>query len=269
MKFIIPTINSSSYILFLKKYLDNFEADYAFFVDEKTSDNTYEILKENSSKNNIFKYKNNNFFLENNLKEILKNFQNQFIFRLDCDEIPSPELIKNLKKLDSKDKIYAFPRYEVFKYREQFLISGPLNYFKKIGYRFHRQFFPKKRKKIFFENFSERRSFQYRYYYNFNLKFEETLHSPGIAFDRKKQSIRVEKKFGYLIHFNLILKTINERIKKLRTYDRIYRGGGYYNRFSYVPEFFIRKNFRYLNYFQKPPIFVKDYINSILINLKS
>ena len=269
MKFIIPTINSSSYILNLKKYLDNFKADYVFFVDEKTTDNTYEILKENSLEDNIFKYKNDDFFLENNLKEIYKNFQNQFIFRLDCDEIPSPGLISNLKKLNSKEKIYGFPRYEVFKYREEFLISGPLNRFEKLGYRFNRQFFPKKRKKTFFENFSERRSFQYRYYYNFNLRFEETLHSPGIAFDRKKQSIRVEKKFGYLVHFNSILKTINERIQKLRTYDRIYSGGGYYNRFSYVPEFYVRKNFKYLNYFKKPPIFVKDYITSLSLNTKS
>jgi GT2 family glycosyltransferase len=129
--FIIPTINSEKYIVQLKNYLEKYKVNYFFFVDRKTSDNTYKVLK--NSTDNVDFYENNELFLENSIEQIYSKFVNYYIFRLDDDEIPTPNLIINLKKyVNKKKKIFGIRRFEAFLYDNKEYISGPLSCFESI-----------------------------------------------------------------------------------------------------------------------------------------
>lgn len=260
--FIIPTINSEKYIVQLKNYLEKYKANYFFFIDRKTSDNTYSVLK--NSTDNVDYFDNNEIFLENNLEQIYSKFENYYIFRLDDDEIPTPNLILNLKKyINNKKKIFGIRRYEAFIYDNKEYISGPLSCFRSIIYRANRQIGNNVKKMSFLETFSERRGIQYRFYYNQNLKFIKILHSPGIEFS-KKQVFKLPYSDGYLIHLNLLFRSIQERMKKVERYDHVYSGGGSLNQFLYVPEFYLKENKEILKFFiNKFPIFLNDYLKTI------
>lgn len=260
--FIIPTINSEKYIVQLKNYLEIYKVNYFFFVDRKTSDNTYGVLK--NLTNNVDFYDNNENFLENNLEQIFSKFANYYIFRLDDDEIPTPNLIFNLKKyINNQKKIFGIRRYEAFIYDHKEYISGPLCCFRSIIYRANRQLGNDNKKKFFLETFSERRGIQYRFYLNQNLRFIKTLHSPGIEFS-KKEVCKIPHSEGYLIHLNLLFRSIQERIQKVERYDHVYRGGGSLNQFLYVPEFYLKENKKILKFFiNKFPNFLNDYLKTI------
>jgi hypothetical protein len=260
--FIIPTINSEKYIIQLKNYLEKYQANFFFWVDKKSSDNTYDILKKSTDKVDYFD--NNEIFLENSLEQIYSKFKDYYIFRLDDDEIPSPNLIFNLKKyINTKKKIFGIRRYEALIYNNKEYISGPLSYYRSLVYRVNRQIGNNNNKKFFLENFSERRGVQYRFYLNKNLKFIKTLHSPGIEFS-KNEVYKIPHLDGYLIHLNLLFKTIQERMKKIERYDAVYKGGGSFNQFLYTPEIYIKDNKDILKYFlNKFPIFLKDYLKNI------
>lgn len=260
--FIITTINSEKYIVQLKNYLEKYKANYFFFVDRKTSDNTYGVLK--NLTNNVDFYDNNENFLENNLEQIFSKFANYYIFRLDDDEIPTPNLIFNLKKyINNQKKIFGIRRYEAFIYDHKEYISGPLSCFRSIIYRANRQLGNDNKKNFFLETFSERRGIQYRFYLNQNLRFIKTLHSPGIEFS-KKEVRKIPHSDGYLIHLNLLFRSIQERIQKVERYDHVYRGGGSRNQFLYVPEFYLKEKKKILKFFiNKFPNFLNDYLKTI------
>jgi hypothetical protein len=260
--FIIPTINSENYITQLKNYLEKYGAKYFFFVDKKSSDNTYSIL--NKITDNVDYFDNNKSFLENSLEQLYSKFKDYYIFRLDDDEIPSPNLIFNLKKYTNiKKKIFGIRRYEALIYNNKEYISGPLSYYRSLVYRINRQIGNNNKKKLFLENFSERRGIQYRFYLNKNLKFAKTLHSPGIEFS-KKEVYKIPYSDGYLIHLNLLFKSIQERIKKIQRYNDVYKRGGSFNQFLYTPELYIKDNQEILKYFlNRFPIFLNDYLKNI------
>lgn len=260
--FIIPTINSEKYIVQLKNYLETYEVNYFFFVDRKTSDNTYRVLK--NSTDNVEFYENNELFLENSLEQIYSKFVNYYIFRLDDDEIPTPNLILNLKKyVNKKKKIFGIRRFEAFLYDNKEYISGPLPYFESIIYRANRQLGNNNIKKFFLDTFSERRGIQYRFYLNQNLKYVKALHSPGIEFS-KTEIYKIPHRDGYLIHLNLLFRSIQERMKKIKDYDTVYRRGGSFNQYLYVPELYLKENKEILKYFiNKFPNFLTDYLKTI------
>ena len=259
--FIIPTINSEKHIVQLKNYLETYDANYFFFVDRKTSDNTYTVLK--NSTDNVDFYENNEIFLENSLEQIYSKFLNFYIFRLDDDEIPTPNLIRNLKKYINKKKIFGIRRYEALLYDNKEYISGPLSFFESIIYRANRQIGNNHKKNFFLETFSERRGTQYRFYLNQNLKFVKVLHSSGIELS-KKEIYKIPHRDGYLIHLNLLFRSIQERMKKIQDYDTTYRGGGSFNQHLYVPELYLKENKEILKYFvNKFPNFLNDYLKTI------
>jgi hypothetical protein len=189
---------------------------------------------------------------------------NYYIFRLDDDEIPTPNLIFNLKKyVSKKKKIFRIRRYEAFIYDNKEYISGPLSFFGSIIYRGNRQIGNNNNKNFFLETFSERRGIQYRFYLNKNLRFVKTLHSPGIEFSKKEVS-KIPHSDGYLIHLNLLFKSIQGRLKKVELYDHIYKGCGSFNQFLYVPEYYLKENKGILKYFiNKFLIILNDYLKTI------
>ena len=90
-------------------------------VDSNSNDGTYEFVK-NLSKNNNNVHLLNNLYISQSkqLQWVLKNFQfkNDFIFKLDADEIISEELIMELQKIFTNKKIlhdgYSINRNIVF-----------------------------------------------------------------------------------------------------------------------------------------------------------
>jgi hypothetical protein len=95
------------------------------------------------------------------------------------------------------------------------------------------------------------------------LRFVKVLHSPGIEFS-KKEIYKIPYSDGYLIHLNLLFRSIQERIKKIQSYDTVYRGGGSFNQHLYVPELYLKENKEILKYFiNKFPIFLTDYLKTI------
>lgn len=249
IKFVVPTINSENYIINFKNYYDSFNINLFFYVDKKTNDQTFEILKKNNA--NVKYFENNKNYVENSFSSILEDFKDFFIFRIDDDEILSPNIFKYLnKKKLLKNKVYGFKRYEVVKYDNHYYVNGPNNFIQKIYFEFLR-FFGYQNIKTFINqtrtNGNTHR--QYRLFFNGGkIKYSTKIHTPGLDLN-KIDRINIFNDKYCIYHFVTIVQNKQKRIHKISDYEKIKKGSGMRFYYNYLPEeyFEISKKVNYFN----------------------
>ena len=131
LKIVIPIFNNGNFLESIIKFWRSIEEDPLFLVDAKTTDNSVEILNDYSCN---YKYIANQFeFIEQVLFEEISNINNEWVLRVDSDEIFTPESLHNIRQtLTCNLEPYArivFPRQSVFKLGESlFKVQVPLDF---------------------------------------------------------------------------------------------------------------------------------------------
>ena len=249
IKFVVPTINSEKYIINFKNYYDSFNIKLFFYVDKKTNDQTFEILKKNNA--NVKYFENNKNYIENSFSSILEDFKDFFVFRIDDDEILAPNIFKYLnKKKLLKNKVYGFKRYEVVKYDNNYYVNGPNNFIQKIYFEFLRHFGNQKVKTFINQTRTNGNTHrQYRLFFNGkNIKISTEIHNPGIDLN-KINRINIFNDKCCIYHFVSIIQNKQKRIHRISNYEKIKKGSGMRFYYNYLPEeyFEISKKVNYFN----------------------
>lgn len=266
--FIVPTINSEKFIINFKEYHERFGLNLFFFVDKKTTDKTYEILKDHNSK--VYYWDNKYKYAEGSIYEIYKKFPNKFIFRIDDDEALSPGLINYLNKINlNENYLYGFKKYEILKINNKIKVNGPYNFFQKIYTEYLRFFsFNTETREFINQTRSNGNTHTiYRLFFNSNKFFSNKIHTPGL--DLKKNNLKkLNQKNCYIAHLMNLVSSYSERLSKIYNYELENKNSGNKWKFLYIPEeYFVKfskNNFFNTGFLNLENYTLKKYCESLI-----
>lgn len=197
----IPTRDSGRWIgVFLDEYR-KLGIDPLYIVDNRTIDDTVEILKSKGARLHIFT-PSADFVEAGMIAFACQKTPTPWSLRFDDDEFPSQNLLRSLKTLCSDEKIDAWwlPRREVSLVNGRFVYSRfPTSY----GY--------------FYEGdvFRKTMTPQLRLLRNSSLEFIEEVHTPGVKVPSASQTVEDS---CFFIHCKNFMTTPSERLGKVRKY---------------------------------------------------
>lgn len=212
-RFVIPTRNSSKWIKsFLLEYR-KLGIEPLFLLDRRSIDNTGSIL---SSMNALcISVSSRHSRVESIIYEYASQLSEQWIIRLDDDEIPSRQMIdwidQNISSITSPS--ICFSR------RDAFLKGGELFYSKSEAY-------------YWLPDHYDYLNPQWRAFQPSLVEFSSDIHTPG--FIRGKFALAPEEAF--FVHFDWIVRDFGERVRKLINYENQHAGGGLAFARFYLPE---------------------------------
>jgi hypothetical protein len=174
-----------------------------FLVDDKTTDATISVLRMLGEEALPISLPQPS--VESALAQFPNFFREEWVLRMDDDEFPSCGLIKFLSRATAKtrEEAIAFPR------REALPFGLPLRYptmemlYSAPPWPFHLD--------------PQVRAFRHR-----EVDYTDEIHTPGFI----PRSIAVAPIGAYLVHFNSIIRTLPERLKKLANYEKAQEGAG-------------------------------------------
>ena len=191
---VVPTVNSASWLGCLIDHYDELGIPVMFAVDARTSDGTREVITNKGG--NFVDVFGEHPRVESLMYDIVAKVKSPWILRLDDDEVPSPALLRFVEKAidGSTEFTWGFPRVSL-RYdkgrRElqysQFLAVGPIG-----G--------------------ADR---QWRLFSRDGVTLIDCLHTPGFVPNSK----RLAPADAMLFHFDWVLRSLGERIKKVRSYE--------------------------------------------------
>jgi glycosyltransferase involved in cell wall biosynthesis len=188
---IIPTINSAKYISFLINSIIGKVEEIIIGVDNKTTDTTFSVLNNYKIQIIFFDNKQNNVEASKTREILAQHATKDWILFLDDDEFISTRffIYKDCVLHKIKENILAFPRKWVN------LVQHNLVYLNK------KPIYP---------------DFQYRLVRRNNIIFQNKIHNPPIKLIGK---IRYLKQIP-IYHLDWLLKTYDERLKKVEGYEK-------------------------------------------------
>lgn len=213
LTFLVPTRNSDRWVgRFLGFYRD-LGVEPLYLLDSRSTDNTEEILRTSGARIAGIHPKVDR--VEGMLEIAADIVQSPWIARFDDDELPSKDLVSWLK--------YGLPNVEVdalwLSRRELFWYQQRLVYSRLEDYYYH----------------SDDLSFlcpQLRVYRKDRVQYVTDIHTPGISTPR----VGFAPDIAYFAHLDWLLRSPDERRKKLERYEAQKEGGGWGFARFYFPE---------------------------------
>jgi glycosyltransferase involved in cell wall biosynthesis len=211
---VVPTRNSSNWIIPLLKAYRKIDIEPLYIVDSRSSDETLTMLQ--SAKANIRLFEPSADFVEAGMQAFAaKHVSTAWTLRLDDDEFPSLELVRWAKQIGaaSNSKCWALSRRDLIPSGERITYSKHWSMFfmaKKPGYL----------------------NPQMRLYRHDLMEFTEDLHTPGFTLN----ALDYAPQEAYFVHFDVIVRSIEDRIAKIRKYEKIKPGFGWKFGNQYLPE---------------------------------
>jgi len=112
---VVPTINSTSYIDIIARYYMAANIDVVFYVDEKSTDGTFDSLNGVSNRIVVRNLPNSDATrIAEAVEFFSKEMRADWILRLDDDELPSAALLQFCKTAIERSDVvaYGFPRHQ-------------------------------------------------------------------------------------------------------------------------------------------------------------
>jgi glycosyltransferase involved in cell wall biosynthesis len=196
-RILIPTRNSGRWLpILLDRYFMKNISPY-FILDARSTDNTEEILIKYGAEYKSFRPK---FDIA---EDGMINFgasliKDKWIFRLDDDEFPSSDLLAWLScfETNTTDEMISVSRRDIrIIDNEYFYQYWPTRWGAQGDFNLYNP--------------------QTRIFYPNNITFLNEVHTPGFVIDKR---IKYLPNNLYFIHFNTVIRTPKERLKKIRTY---------------------------------------------------
>lgn len=213
---VVPTRDNSRWLLpFLLAYR-RLGVKPFYIVDARTEDRTLTLLKDHNADFVVYPGDPTNIVEGGILRFAARRMPEgcSWTLRLDDDEFPSQELISWLHS-DEKE---SSTRWVVSR---RDLLNA------KLGYGYNRHW-------AMYHDVSNP-DYHYghiRIYKHDSVDFIETIHTAGIKLDE----CRYVPETAYFVHLDAILRSLSERIEKLRAYERDHPGSSWRFGNNYLPE---------------------------------
>ena len=222
-KIVIPTRDSARWIAgFLSAYRA-LGVEPLYLVDTRCSDDTAAILTAAGARVEPMHLERS--FVEGVLPKIPALISENWVLRLDDDEFPSHALLEWLQHIRPQPHTDAFGLSR----RELMIDAGTLHYSQLEDFYFDRAA-------------PLRHNPHQRLYRPASVAYEDRIHTSGII----PQSQDYAPQDAYFVHFDWILRSAEERVEKLRRYERTESGAGWKFAHFYLPELHSRDDLRLL-----------------------
>lgn len=153
----IPLFNETEALEFSKFYFDSINVDVNYVIDSQCEHETRTLV--NKLGVNYSEFKNDKPYIENGYRNFAEASPTDWILRIDCDELPTPELIHFANSfVAAAEGVVSFERLQVLWKDEGFI--RPVD----------RRFDPKAQR-------------QYRLFNRRKVEFHSAIHTPGIHVD--------------------------------------------------------------------------------------
>jgi hypothetical protein len=185
----IPLFNEVEALDFSKFYFESINVDVHYVLDSQCSETTRALANKLEVK--CSEFKNDKPYIENGYKNFSAASPTDWVLRIDCDEVPTPELIDFARKfVNSADGIVSFERLQVLWKEDGFIRPSAA------------RFDPKVQR-------------QYRLFNRRKVEFDTTIHTPGICVDAPIQA----PSEACIYHMSWIFLSWEERLAKASRYD--------------------------------------------------
>lgn len=185
----IPLFNETDALRFSKFYFESIGEKVHYVMDRQCTAETRAIVRQLSIEE--FYFENDKPFIENGYEAFAAASPTDWILRIDCDELPTPDALMFARYASIPDQaVGAFERYQVLWSGGKFII--PL----------HERFAPSHQR-------------QFRLFNRRHVVFDRNIHTPGICIDQA-----VDAPAGAsLYHLSWIFLSWNDRLAKADRYD--------------------------------------------------
>lgn len=139
-------------------------------------------------------FNNTEPYIENGYEDFCKKSPTDWIFRLDCDEIPSIKALKYLNERSNVNEkiVYGFPRHQL-KWKNNFFLTAN-----------NTRFLPENQR-------------QWRFFNRKYVEFDQTIHTPGFKTNEHFTPAPIH---ASLYHLPWLFLTKNDLVKKAAKYDQ-------------------------------------------------
>ena len=194
----IPLFNETDALRFSKFYFDSIGESVRYVMDAQCSDRTKAIVRELDIEEVYFP--NDKPFIENGYEAFAAAAPTDWIFRIDCDELPTPEALTFARTSEiPPDTVVSFERHQVIWDEGRFI--SPVH-----------------------ESFNPLDQRQFRLFNRALASFDRNIHTPGIHIGTSVHA----PSGATLFHLSWIFLSWEDRIAKADRYDA--HGQPAYNR---------------------------------------
>lgn len=211
---VIPTRDSSKWVgSFLKAYR-NLGIEPLYLIDTRSKDGTAHILHSMQAHVAFVTPAFNR--VESILCELPQYVEQDWAVRFDDDEMPSKALVEWLD-----ENITSFERPVVAMSRRDCLLKEDQLFYSRLEAYY------------FLKDHPHYLDPQWRAFRHREVVYRDVIHTPGFELDAHHQLAPQE---AYFIHLDWVLRTFEERLAKLKSYERQTKGGGQKFAHFYLPE---------------------------------
>ncbi len=217
---LIPTRNGAKWLhQFLTAYR-KLGVDPLYIVDARDDDGTEALLRSAGARVAMFQAEAD--FVEGGALEFASRcVERDWILRIDDDEFPSAKLINWAREEGCKANVdcWGISRLNLLETKDGIRYS-------RIETQFH----------------SHPRIVdgQFRLYRHRHVHYQRKIHMAGFTFSTACHA----PEGAFLIHCDLLLRNVNERLEKLRHYEAIEKGSSWKFAYHYLPELFPKVDHR-------------------------
>jgi hypothetical protein len=214
MEVVIPTRNGARWLRqFLLAYR-KLGIEPLYIVDSRSEDETERLLRSEGARGLVFDA-TADFVEGGTLEFVSQRVEQNWIMRIDDDEFPSCELIHWARKTGCEADVDCWGLSR----RNLFNCDHPIKY-SQIETQFHTH------PRIV--------DIQQRLYRHKRVIYERKLHQAGFSCARSGHA----PPDAFLIHCDLLLRSVGQRVEKLRQYERMQEGSSWKYAYHYLPELF-------------------------------
>jgi glycosyltransferase involved in cell wall biosynthesis len=201
---IILTQNSEEYLAILLSFLTNFFSEIIVGVDKKSTRETFLVAEKYTPK--LFWIENPAGFVENTIEQLVSHCSNDWVLRLDDDELISTQLINFIAKYLPTISVDAVGIHR--KWCRLNLASSSLEYSPNPIYGF---------------------DWQWRLFRKSKVSFNTNIHTPGIIFHTETKA----PLDAFIMHLDWVYRDYKYRKEKVDRYESASRGMGHTEYYLY------------------------------------
>jgi glycosyltransferase involved in cell wall biosynthesis len=220
-KIVIPTRDSERWV---GQFLSAYRAigiEPLYIVDSRSCDHTEAILRAAGADIRLFEPRAD--FVESGMLEFASQMVSEdWIFRIDDDEFPSLSALQWAHESGCQSNLTAWnlSRRELLRERGQIVYSRLWSHF-------------------YIAADPSYLNAQLRFYRHRKVEYTEEIHTAGFIID---ESIGFAPQNAYFIHCDKLLRSVDERLEKLRRYERKCPGSSWKFAYNYLPELLARED---------------------------
>lgn len=187
---LIPVFNETDALRFSIHYMRRLGISPIYVLDRKRTAEAQAILVDAGLP--LVFYDNDKPFIENGYQSLVSRSPTDWVLRLDCDEVPSPDMLSFCRDLvqQEQDTIVGFERHQLLWQGSGFLTATT-------------------------ERFSPSNQRQWRLFNRCNVQYNQHIHTPGIHVTTAMSAPANAEVY----HLSWVFLTWEDRVAKAARYD--------------------------------------------------